>query len=151
MMGRLHLDRRAVATVEFALATPLLMFFVGGLADFGLELSAKGKLISAASQGAQYAYMNPTSSATTIKNIVEKSTPLSGVTATITGPAYYCITGSSTAPTLTASSVGSVCTDGTAAGYFVQIKATYTYAPLMPHWSGLGSTTLSQTVIARMS
>ena len=151
MMARKRLGRRAVATVEFALVTPVLMMFVGGLADFGLELAAKGKLINAAAQGAQYAYLNPTTTGASIKTMVQTSSTLSGVTATITGPAYYCITGTSTAPTLTASSAGKVCADGTTAGYFVKIVASYTYAPLMPNWSGLLSTTLTQTVIARMS
>ena len=151
MMFRFRRDRRAVATVEFALVTPVLMIMVGGLADFGFELSAKGKLISAASQGAQYAYLNPTASASAIKSIVQTSTPLSGVTAIITGPAYYCITGTSSIPTMTLSSAGAVCSDGTTAGYFVKIVASYTYTPLMSDWSGLLSTSLTQTVIARMS
>jgi Flp pilus assembly protein TadG len=151
MMARLHLGRRAVATVEFALVTPLMMMFVGGLADFGLELSAKGKLINAVAQGAQYAYLNPTATAASIKNIVQTSSTLSGVKADVTTPAYYCITGTATTPTLTASSAGKVCADGTTAGYFVTIVATYTYAPLMPDWSGLLSTSLSQSVTARMS
>ncbi len=145
-------DRRAVAAVEFTLVAPVLLSFIGGMADFGLALAAKGKLIHAVAQGAQYAYLNPATTSTNIIAVVKNASYLTGVTATVPKLGYYCIGGTTAAPTLVASSSGATCAgDSTTAGYFAQIQANYTYTPIMPFYSLLATTTFTQTITTRLS
>jgi Flp pilus assembly protein TadG len=142
--------RRAVASLEFALVLPVLLMFAGGLADFGLALAAKDKLANAVSLGAQYAYLNaPTVTALTIQNLVSSTSSLQGVTVNVTGPACYCITTNST-PALTSTACSSTCSDGTKAGTYVIITASYTYPALMPAYSKLANMTLTESRTARI-
>jgi Flp pilus assembly protein TadG len=145
--------RRAVAAVEFALVCPLLLMCAGGLADFGLALADQGRLASAVAQGAQYAYLNPTTvTASTIQTIVVASASLSGMTTSnvsVAGPSFLCVAPTTPPHTLTAT-VNTTCSDGTNAGSYVQISATYAYPALMPGYSQLANTTLTEAVTARI-
>lgn len=145
--------RRGVAAVEFALVSPLLLMCVGGLADFGLALADKGRLASAVAQGAQYAYLNPTTvTASTIQTIVVASASLSGMTASnvsVTGPLFLCVA-PTTPPQILTATVTTTCPDGTNAGSYVEITASYVYPTLMPASSQLVNTTLTEAVTARI-
>jgi Flp pilus assembly protein TadG len=142
-------NRRGTAAIEFAIACPTVLIMFGGLADFGLALWDKTMLANAVAQGGYYAAVTGTSvSATTVKTLVQGASKLSSVSATVSGPACYCITGSPLA--LAAATCNSTCTDTTTAGYFVQIRATYTYNSLLPFYSKLNNPTLVEQTIVRL-
>ena len=140
-VSRLMRCRRGVAAVEFALVCSLLLLLVGGIADFGLALWAKNRLASAVAQGLQYAYLNPGVTAGAIKSLVENSSSLAGVVATVTGPAYRCIDG--TPPTLgpPVSDTSTCPSDNTKAGTYVSISAIYSFNAILPGFSTMAATT----------
>jgi Flp pilus assembly protein TadG len=141
--------RRAVAAVEFALASPMLLMFLGGLVDFGFALADQSRMAGAVAQGAQYAYLNPAAAtSSTIQTMVTAGASLPGMTVAVTGPGYYCVT-AGTPPVLTAATVSTTCLDGTSAGLYVTIAATYRYPALMPA-SHLVGTTLTEALTARI-
>jgi Flp pilus assembly protein TadG len=135
-------DRKAVAALEFALVCPLLLILFGGITDYGLALGAKGRLATAVAQGAQYAFLHGTGvTSGQIQAVVQTSSTLSGVIAsTPKPPGYYCLEGTPLA--LTASTDGTACVDGTLAGYYVQIAATYAYPAILPVFSKLATGTV---------
>jgi Flp pilus assembly protein TadG len=158
-------DRRGIAAVEFALIVPVLLLMLGGVADFGLLMVGKGQLANGLAQGAQYALLQgPSVSGTTVQTVVRSAAARSGVTGTVTvnvtGPACYCVTGKPAALTLpsTALSASHTCTGtsltcpspAAAPGAFLIIKASYAYQPLMPLYSKITTTTVSETVTARL-
>lgn len=154
-MSALHALRRArrgTAALEFALLTPLLLAFLGGVTDFGLVTIARSQLANAVAQGAQYAILTGTDvSPTTIKTLVQKASPLNNLTATVTpaaGAACYCISGSPLA--LVSATCTATCPDGTAPGEYLTISATYTYNPIMPFYSKMASTTLTEKAQVRI-
>ena len=142
-------DRRGVSSIEFALACPTMLLLFCGLADFGLALWDKSMLANAVAQGAYYSFLSGTSvSSTTVKTFVQGASKLSGVTANVTGPACYCMTGFPAA--LATATCGSTCSDSTIAGYYVQITATYTYSSILPAYSTLNNPTLTEKTIVRL-
>jgi Flp pilus assembly protein TadG len=147
--GWLGRASRGVASVEFALTCPMLLICMGGVTDFGLAFGDKAQLAGAVALGAQYAYVTGSGvTASNIRSLVIAGTALSGVTVSFPhAQGTYCIT-NGTPPTLTSSSV--TCSDGTAPGYYVFIQATFVYSPLMPAYSTLGSTTLTESVTVRI-
>jgi Flp pilus assembly protein TadG len=130
---------RAVAAIEFALAAPTLLIFLGAGADFGIVNFSRSALANAVASGAQYAFLTgPGVSGSNIKTLVQTTSFLTGVTATITGPNCYCVTGST--PTMTLQSSGAcavtppTCTDGSSsfpAGTYIQISASYSYTSIL--------------------
>jgi Flp pilus assembly protein TadG len=151
--GRFRHARRAVATIEFALVCPVLLAFTGGLADFGFALADQSRLASAVAQGAQYAYLNPTTvTASAIQTIVVAGASLPGMTAsnvTVTGPSFLCVA-ATTPPTTVTATVYTTCSDGTNAGSYVRITASYVYTALMPGYSHLLNPTLTEALTARI-
>jgi Flp pilus assembly protein TadG len=145
-------DRRGVAAVEFALVCSLLLIMLGGITDFGLALRDKSRLANAVAQGVQYAYLHASSVTTgQIQSVVQGSSSLSGVTATVTGPACYCITG--TTPTLSSAACAPTptCADGTAPGTYVVISATYPFSAILPGFSRMaGTTTITEAATVRI-
>ena len=142
--------RRAVAAVEFALVCPVLLMCVGGLADFGLALADRSQLAGAVALGAQYAYLNPsTVTASAIRTLVSAGASLTGMTVSVTTPAYWCVTAGAP-PVLTGATATSTCLDGTSAGSYVTITASYVYPALMPAYSQLANTTLTEAVTVRI-
>ena len=155
-------DRSGVAAVEFAIVSTLLLILLGGIADFGLAFLDKSLLANAVAQGVQYAYLNPASTSTQIKSVVQGSSSLwkaaSGTMAaqpavTVTGPACYCVTATATA-TLTAPPTPGTCTatcaDGTKPGTYVIISANYTYNAVLSGFSGLGNVTINEAATVRV-
>jgi Flp pilus assembly protein TadG len=142
--------RRGSAAIEFAIACPVMLIMFGGLVDFGLAFLDKGMLANAVAQGAYYAYLNGTSvNGTAVQTIVQRASKLSGVSAIVTGPACYCITGSPLA-LVAAACTSPPCGDTTTPGSYVQISATYTYSSILPFYSKLNNPTLLETTTVRL-
>jgi hypothetical protein len=87
-------------------------------------------------------------SAATLKAVVQDASSLTGVTATASAPACYCASG--TPATLVSATCGATCTSGGLAGTYVTISGTYTYVPLMPGYSFVTNTTLSDTATVQV-
>ncbi len=139
----------AVAAVEFALVMPVFLMFIGGTLDFGLANYGRSALANAVAAGAQYAYLTGTGvSASNIKTMVQTVSGLSNVTATITGPAGYCVTG--TGPTMTGAAAAINCADPSTFGTYVIISATYAYQPLMPAYSHLAGATATESATVQL-
>ena len=155
---RLFRDSRAVAAVEFALACPIMVIFFGGAADLGFAEYAKSCVANSVTAGAEYATV--TGSGVTnaaIQSLVTGQSGLSGITATVTGPACYCMGGTtlsqtSSSPCSSANgNCGTACTAGGNSGIngtYVQITATYTYNGVYPLLSALISHTITQSATA---
>ena len=144
--------RRGNAAIEFALAFRVVLLLFCGLADFGLALWDKSMLANAVAQGGYFAVISGTTgSATAIQTLVQTSSKLSGVSATVSSPSScYCITGTPLA--LAAATCRSTCADTTTAGYFVTISATYTYTSIVPGiYSLLLDTSLINPTIAEQT
>jgi Flp pilus assembly protein TadG len=141
--------RRGSAAIEFAIACPVMLVFFGGLVDFGLALWDKSTLANAVAQGAYYAYVTGTSvTSTNVQTMVQSSSGLRNVTATVTGPACYCITGTPLA--LAAATCNTTCADTTTSGSYVKIVANYTYQSILPVYSHLNNPTLTESAIMRL-
>jgi Flp pilus assembly protein TadG len=145
---------RAVAAVEFAIILPILLLFMGGVADFGIIYYRESCLSTAVAAAAQYASVtdesNPPVTAANIQTVMTKaaaqSMPGVAVTPTASNPALcYCITGSSPNSTLTSATCATACTSGGTAGKYVQLTLTSTYVPLVLSMINSGGITLNQT------
>ncbi len=144
-----HRTDHGAAAVEFALLAPVLVSLIGGLTDYGLSLRCEGLLAGAVASGAQYAFVVGSSiTATAVKQMVQGSSTLTGISATVTGPALYCVSGSPAA--LVTAIAGQTCSDGTAPGTYVIISATYVYTQLLPQLSTYMNPTLTQTATVRL-
>jgi Flp pilus assembly protein TadG len=142
--------RSGVAAVEFALICPVLLMCAGGIGDFGLALAAQNRMAGAVAQGAQYGYLNPsTATAAAIQTVVTTGASLPGIVVTVTTPSYFCVT-AGTPPVLAAAIATTTCADGTSAGYYVAISASYLYPALMPAYSMMVNTTLTEAVTVRI-
>ncbi len=146
---RLRLGRRGVAAVEFALVVPLVLMLFGGATDIGLAVWTRGILANAVSAGAYYAFLTgPSVAPSAITTLVENASPLSGVSASATEPDTYCASGSPATLTLTPQS--GTCSDGTKPGTYTMISASYSMIPMLPAFTGLGTTKLHEAVTVRL-
>jgi Flp pilus assembly protein TadG len=154
--------RRGVAAVEFAIIAPVLLMLLGGITDFGLVMFGKSQLANGLAQGVQYALLQGASvTAANITTAVQNGASRAGlaptVTVTVTGPACYCVTGTpaalvtpSTALSGSSTCTGTCPTPEMAPGAFVTVAASFVYVPLMPFYSKLATTTVSETVTVRL-
>jgi hypothetical protein len=141
-LGRLAAGR-ATAALEFALASPLLVVMLGGAADFGLAQFYRVNLANAVAAGAQYALLTgPAVGTGNIQTIVTDAMYLpagasGNLLVTVTGPGGSsspgggCLSVSGSPVLITSASYGSPCGDGSTAGTYVLITATYTSIGLM--------------------
>lgn len=162
-------DRRATAVVEFAIVAPVVALFLVGATDYGLAEWSRSCLSNAVSQAAYYAFRQGTSVSTAnITAVVQNAFPLTSsppdpLSAAVSavsvsyppsgtsGVACYCPSGTPAALG-SAVSCGSTCPDTTTAGYYIQIKATYTlkgYFRLASSLSMQGNQ-ISDTVVVRL-
>ena len=74
---RLLLDAQGAATIEFAIALPLLATFMIGVLQFGMVLQANGALRNALGDGIRYAKVHP--SATQTEVLDQTRAGLSGI------------------------------------------------------------------------
>jgi Flp pilus assembly protein TadG len=147
---------RATAALEFALATPMLVVILGGAADLGLAQYYRTNLANAVAAGAEYAYLTGTTvTSTNIQSVVTNTMFLAAgdsanLSVSVTGPRGYCVTG--TGPTMTSASAGSVCGgDGSIAGTYVIISATYTHSGLMNGFMSLSSEAITESATVRLN
>ena len=143
--------RQAVAAIEFAIAAPVLLLMLAGAIDFGFREWSRSCLANAVAQGTYQAFLTgPSVTPASIKTMVQGDSSLTGVTVQQIGaPASYCPSGSP-ATLGTAVTAGSACPDGTTAGVYVTITATYTPATFLPYYSGLGGKTLTESATVRL-
>ena len=125
-------------------------------------MSGKSQLANGVAQGVQYALLKGSSvSASSVQTVVRNGSSRSGVTATVTvnvaGPACYCLLGppvvlstSSTALSPSYSCTGTCPAPAAAPGAFLIITASYVYQPIMPLYSKISNTTVSDTVTVRL-
>jgi Flp pilus assembly protein TadG len=158
----LFTDQRGVAAIEFALVAPVLLFFLGGMVDFGLLTVGRSQLATGVAQAAQYALLQgPSVTAANVQAMVQSGSIRTGLSATVTavisGPACYCVTGEpaalvtpSTPLTGTFTCTGTCPTPQAAPGAFLTINASFVYQPLMPFYSKLASTTVPESATVRL-
>ena len=128
---------------------------LGGAADYGLAQFYRTNLANAVAAGCEYAYLTgPTVAAQNIQAVVTNSmflptAAVPNLTVTVTGPKGYCVTGSG--PTMSAATAGSTCSDGSAAGTYVQITASYTTTGLMNGFMSATSGTMTEAATLRLN
>lgn len=137
-------DRRAVAAAEFAIAVPVVLALMGWIFDFSTMQRNRAQLVNGVANAAQYAILSGASVNTaTLVSIAQKTSMLTGVAASVTGPGCYCTLYSPTR--LTASTCGVTCANGVVAATYVTVTATYSFVPMLPGLSQVVNTTLSET------
>ena len=126
---------------------------LGGAADYGLAWYYKASLANAVAAGCEYAYLTgPTVTSGNIQSVVTDTMFLPAgatVTVTVTGPRGYCVTGSG--PTMSAATAGSTCSDGSTAGTYVQISATYIPNGLMHGFMSSTTTPMTEAATVRLN
>lgn len=162
MLRNLLNSRGGIAAVEFALVAPVLLTIVAGLSDFPLALSDRMKIAGGVADGAGYAFnqgQDPlgTMSAVSdsdVQSRVRSSINLPNVQVKVSGPSLYCFSNSSTgnppSTALTLAAVGSTCPNGNPPGTYIVISASYVYTPLLPFYSTLATTTLTESAAVRL-
>lgn len=117
-------DRRdGSIAVEVALAAPVLLILLAGMADFGRAIMAESRLKSAIRAGLEYAQANSGNSAGIIAVVrtAAGDTDLSVASALV----CECANGA-------AAQCGSTCADGLTPGGYVVITATQPFTPIFP-------------------
>jgi Flp pilus assembly protein TadG len=153
--SRLVPARRATAAVEFAVASPLLVLLLGGAADYGLAQYYRTNLANAVAAGSEYAYLTGINvTAANIRTVIQNTMFLpagasANLSTTVTGPAGYCVTGST--PTMTPQALASSCADPTTWGTYVIITSTYTNTGLMNGFMSTLSQPLSESATVRLN
>ncbi len=146
-------ETRGNAILEFAFVFPVLLALIGGVADFGLYIWTRARLLDAISYGAQYAFLVGTATGANgnIQSAVQKvaNSSFSGTTVTVTGPACYCISGSNPA-TMATQSCAVKCGGVALPGTYVIIQASYTYSPIFPVLSTYLNTTMYENITLRV-
>jgi len=149
MIPRRRASRSGVASVEFALATPLLLLLLAAIADLGFALVDMIQLTEGVCNAARYAELEQGAAATpTLQTIVQNTSRLSTATTTVSSASCFCASG--TPATLTAKSCGTTCDNGAAAGTYQTITAQYAYSPLLPGYTLLANSTLSTSVTVQI-
>jgi Flp pilus assembly protein TadG len=153
----LRADRRGIAAVEFALVVPVILTMFGGAATVGLGVWARGALADAVAQGAYYAAITgPSVTPSAVQSVVRTASTLSGITATVSQPASECASASgstvrlTTAPAPTGTPAVSTCPDGTTAGVYTTITASYMPVSILPAFTGLGAATITESATVRL-
>ena len=154
------IGRRASAALEFAVAAPLMTILIGGVWDLGSAQFYRAGLANGVAAGAEYAYITQLAGTTpTQANITSAVRAASGIpnaatNVTVTYPGssfgWYCLAGTGTAPTYSASSQGATCADNTAAGYYVTINASFPISGIMSGFLAGATYTMSEQVTVRI-
>ncbi len=167
----LRRDTKGIAAVEFAAVAPLLIFIFGAAADFSMLIWSRTAVGSAVEAGTAYVISTGQQSfttatigpyLTTVANRVAGASlhgaPLlpSNVTVKYNNATdgsnlgkCYCLPASGTFPS-SASACGSSCADGTTAGAFIRVSATFSYTPLSPLDTPFMTTTFSSAAVVRV-
>ena len=136
-------SRRGVAAVEFAISVPVVLALMGFILDFSAMQVSQARLMNGVANAAQYAVLSgPAVSTATLVSIAQKTSMLTGVTASVAGPGCYCTLYSPTR--LAASTCGVTCGNGVVAATYVTVTASYTFVPVLPGLSTMVNTVLSE-------
>ena len=141
LLVRLWSDESGASAVELALITTFLLVpLLLGATEIGRRAWTTSQIDNAARAGIEYAFSNvrttncaiSSAASTKINNAAATATSLT-VTAT---SSTFC--GCPTSSGVTVQMNGSTCSDGMAAGDYVNVKATMTYTPLFSSctWKG---------------
>lgn len=148
-------DRRATAIMEFALASPALLYFFAAASDYGMAWWDGGCLANAVAQAAYYAFLTgPTVNTANVTTLVQTASSLTIPAGNITvgiPTQCYCPSGSPATLGTSVASCSTTCSDGTAAGNYMTITATYTLTGVfqIPGLSLIGKT-ITETVTVRL-
>lgn len=118
--AKLSRSVRGNVTVEFALISPILLIVILGLVDFGLAMSNKMELVSAARSGAQLALAD-SSDTSAIKSAVVAATDNEITTSDVT-TTEFCECSDGTTITC-----GATCGDGSSNKYYMTITAQQSF------------------------
>jgi Flp pilus assembly protein TadG len=141
--------RRGVAALEFALCAPLLLTMLAAISDLGFAMRSQMLLAGGVDNAASYAILTQGgATAATLTAIVQDTSTLTGVQVTASAPACYCASG--TPATLAPVACNSVCASGALAGTYTTITANYTYVPLLPGYSFVANTALSDSATVQV-
>ena len=135
---------KATAAVEFALAFPVLLLFLGGVLDFGMINYYSSGVEHAATAGGQYAlYSGNAVTGTNVAHVVQGAATLpTAITATVTvpgnatspanAPACGCVSGTTGNFTITGATCGATCSiDNSTAIHYMYVTATANYTPMI--------------------
>lgn len=146
---RLAADCRGSAALETVLVLPVMLAILGGMADFSLAFQARSVLASSVAQGAQYAFLaGEKASASAIQGVVQQALSLPPGSVAVSAPSSGCITG--LPARITPATYNSACPDGTTAAKYVTISASYAYSPVLPFYSTVASSTLTEAATVRV-
>jgi Flp pilus assembly protein TadG len=152
--------RRGVASLELGLVAPVLITICIAVTDFSIVYHKELQLSSVLTAGLEYAFNKGQSeTGTTLSSDVAgfvqtiSGVNLSSVTSSVNGGKiatdYYCLTGY---PATYSGPYGSgtLCTDGSTAGQFISITASFTYTPIFSPDKAFLPGTFTQTTYTRL-
>lgn len=142
-------SRRGSASLEFAVAAPVLLILMGGGFDVGMLLRVQITMASGLTNAVQYANVQgSTVTAAALQSLVQNATGLNGIVATATNPTALCPSGYPV--TLSALPANTIRCAGatTLPNKYVTITASYAYVPVLPGLSGLVATTVVRQAVA---
>jgi Flp pilus assembly protein TadG len=157
---RQTLGRRGVASVELGLVAPTLITMCVAISDFSIVYHKQLQISSALTAAGEYAYTKGqsetgTALASDVASFLQaiSAVNLSSASASFNGGLnaadYYCVSGSP-ATYSGPYNIGSTCTDGSTAGQFISISATYSYTPMFGANKAFLPGTYTQSVIVRL-
>jgi Flp pilus assembly protein TadG len=131
-----------MATVEFAVAVPVVLALMAWIFDFGALQRARVQLINGVANAAQFAILTGSSvTSAALVSVARNTSMLTGATATVAGPGCYCV--DYTPTRLVSATCGASCSNGVNAAIYVTITGTYTFVPTLPGLSYVVNTTLT--------
>ncbi|MCI4680116.1 pilus assembly protein [Rhodoblastus acidophilus] len=126
------------SAVEFAFVLPIAVYLFIGVVDYGIGLYRKMEVNKAAQVGAEYAVIhgftpnatlpNPSSPQAILNAVANAS--IFGVTAN-PAPSSFC--GCASASGVVKATCGTTCSDGTAAGTYLTVRASGQYRTALPY------------------
>jgi hypothetical protein len=150
-LGRERLAIAAVAAVELALVSPLLVTGVMGAGELGITIFRQTQVNFAAQAGANYALAHGFNAAK-VSNAVANATPYTAITAT-PAPSQFCgcptATGVTVAGNNMAGSCGS-CSGGVKAGTYVTANSQAQFSPIIPNPWQKSTVTLTANLTVRI-
>jgi len=136
-------SRRGIATVEFAIITPLLLLLVAGVVDYTMLMRAAIAVGDAARAGAEYGSISASNASNTsaIQTAALNAAPdISGLTASA-AKVCSCSNGS------TVNCSGGTCPSGPVRTY-VQVTVTTTVSPMFSYpWLGYSGAVRARTTM----
>jgi Flp pilus assembly protein TadG len=152
--------RAGVASVELGMVAPTLITLCVAITDFSVVYHKQLQLSSALTAAAEYAFARGQSeTGTTLASDVGSfiqavsAVSLSSVTTNFNGglvaTGYYCVSGS---PAIYSGpyTSGAACADGSTAGQFISISASYSYTPMFAANKAFLPGSYTQSVVVRL-